>query len=88
MQEELETTFLNFSELKSESAVGKSTLETHLAELTTENELALLQINQLQEELEHYYIQYQKMTYSPKREVSYATDLNRVRVSLSLMNMN
>ena len=88
LQEELETTFLNFSELKSESAVGKSTLETHLAELTTENELALLQINQLQEELEHYYIQYQKMTYSPKREVSYATDLNRVRVSLSLMNMN
>ena len=51
------------------------------------NELALLQINQLQEELEHYYIQYQKMTYSPNTEISYATDLNRVKVSLSLMNM-
>jgi len=87
LQEELETTFLNASELKSELAVGKSTLETHLAELTAENELALLQINQLQEELEHYYIQYQKMTYSPNTEISYVTDLNRVKVSLSLMNM-
>ena len=53
-----------------------------------ENGLAFLQINHLQEELEHYYIQYQKMTYSPKIEISYVTDLNRVKVSLSLMNMN
>jgi hypothetical protein len=74
--------------LKAEFATRTSAHESSLAELTAENELALLQINQLQEELEHYYIQYQKITYSPKREVSYAADLNRVKVSLSLMNMN
>jgi hypothetical protein len=88
LQEELEATYLNAKELTGELAAGKSTLEIRISELSAENELALLQINQLQEELEHYYIQYQKMTYSPKREISYVTDLNRVKVSLSLMNMN
>jgi hypothetical protein len=75
------------AKLKAEFTSRTLALETDLSELKSENELALLQINQLQEELEHYYIQYQKMTYSPKREISYATDLNRVKVSLSLMNM-
>jgi hypothetical protein len=84
----LETSYLNAKELTGELAESKSTLETRLAERTAENELAFLQINDLQEELEHYYIQYQKMTYSPKRAISYVTDLNRVKVSLSLMNMN
>jgi hypothetical protein len=88
LQEELETSYLNAKELKGELAAGAMALETHISALTAENELTLLQINQLQEELEHYYIQYQKMTYSPKREISYVTDLNRVKVSLSLMNMN
>jgi hypothetical protein len=88
LQEELETSYLNANEHKGKLAAGESALERRIAELTAENEVALLQINQLQEELEHYYIQYQKMTYSPKREISYATDLNRVKVSLSLMNMN
>jgi hypothetical protein len=88
LQEELETAHSNSKELKGESATRASALETSLTELSAENELALLQINQLQEDLKHYYIQYQKMTYSPKTEVSYATDLNRVKVSLSLMNMN
>jgi hypothetical protein len=88
LQEELEATYLNSKEFKVASAVGASALETSLSELTAENELALLQINQLQEELEHYYIQYQKMTYSPNTEIRYATDLNRVKVSLSLMNMS
>jgi hypothetical protein len=87
-QKELETAYSNSKELKGESATRSSALETSLSELTAENELALLQINQLQEELEHYYIQYQKMTYSPNTDISYATDLSRVKVSLSLMNMN
>jgi hypothetical protein len=87
-QKELETAYSNSKELKGESATRSSALETSLSELTAENELALLQINQLQEELEHYYIQYQKMTYSPNTEIRYATDLNRVKASLSLMNMN
>jgi hypothetical protein len=86
-QKELETAYSNSKKLKGESATRSSALETSLSELIAENELALLQINQLQEELEHYYIQYQKMTYSPNTEISYATDLNRVKVSLSLMNM-
>jgi hypothetical protein len=88
LKEELETAYSNAKELKGKSATRATTLEKSLSELTAENELALLQINQLQEELEHYYIQYQKMTYSPNTEISYATDLNRVKVSLSLMNMN
>ena len=87
-QKELETAYSNSKELKGESATRSSALETSLTELTAENELALLQINQLQEELEHYYIQYQKMTYSPNTDIRYATDLNRVKASLSLMNMN
>jgi hypothetical protein len=87
-QKELETAYSNSKELKGESATRSSALETSLSELTAENELALLQINQLQEELEHYYIQYQKMTYSPNTEIRYATDLTRVKASLSLMNMN
>jgi hypothetical protein len=88
LQEELEATYLNAEKVKGELAVGAKALETQFSELTAENELSLLQINQLQEELEHYYIQYQKMTYSPNTEIRYATDLNRVKVSLSLMNMN
>jgi chromosome segregation ATPase len=87
LQEELEATYLNANELKGGLAAGVSALETRLSELTAENELALLQINQLQEELEHYYIQYQKMTYSPNTEICYVTDLNRVKFSMSLMNM-
>jgi Ni,Fe-hydrogenase I large subunit len=88
LQEELEATYLNAEKVKGESSTRISALEKRLSELTAENELTLLQINQLQEELEHYYIQYQKMTYSPNTEISYATDLNRVKASLSLMNMN
>lgn len=88
MQEELEVTDVNFKALKAEIVTGTSESETSLTNLTAENELALLQINQLQEELEHYYIQYQKMTYSPNKIITYASDLNRVKHSLSLMNMN
>jgi chromosome segregation ATPase len=88
LQEELETAYSNAKELKGESATRTSALETSLSELTAENDQAFLQINHLQEELEHYYIQFQKMTYSPKREINYVTDLNKFKVSLSLMNMN
>ena len=76
------------AKLKAEFTSRTLALESSLSELTAENELSLLQINQLQEELEHYYIQYQNMTYSPNTEISYATDLKRVKISLSLMNMN
>jgi hypothetical protein len=85
---ENELALLQINQLQEKLAVGSKSLETSLFELTAENELSLLQINQLQEELEHYYTQYQKMTYSPNRKISYATDLKRVKVSLSLMNMN
>jgi hypothetical protein len=73
---------------KSEFAIRNSQLEMSHLEQTTEIELTLLQINQLKEELEYYYIQNQKMTYFPNRNSSYATDLNRVKHSLFLMNMN
>jgi hypothetical protein len=87
-QEELQTAYSNSKELKGESAMNTSAAEARILALTTENELALLQINQLQEELEHYYIQYQQMTYSPQRDITYGADLNRIKHSLSLMNMN
>jgi hypothetical protein len=88
LKEELEATYLDAKKVNGELVAGATALEASLSELTAENDLALLQINQSQEELEHYYIQYQKMTYSPNTEIRYATDLNRVKVSLSLMNMN
>jgi hypothetical protein len=88
LQEELEASYLNANVLNDESVAHTSALENQLSERKSENELALLQINQLQEELEHYYIQYQKMTYSPQSNIGYRTNLNRVKHSLSLMNMN
>jgi hypothetical protein len=53
-----------------------------------ENELYLLQINQLQEELEYNYTQYQKMTYSSNLQTSYQVDLERLRRSLTLMRLS
>ena len=88
LQEELEASYLNAKVLTEESVTHKSALENRLSERTAENELALLQIHQLQEELEHYYIQYQKMTYLPQDFSSYRPNLNRVKHSLLLMNMN
>jgi hypothetical protein len=44
------------AKLKAEFATRSSALETSLSERTTENELTLLQINQLQEELETSYL--------------------------------
>ena len=88
LQEELEASYLNAKVLTEESVTHKSALENRLSERTAENELALLQIHQLQEELEYYYIQYQKMTYLPQDFSSYRPNLNRVKHSLLLMNMN
>ncbi|MFB1037581.1 MAG: hypothetical protein QMC38_19815, partial [Sinobacterium sp.] len=88
LQEELEASYLNTKVLNVESVAHKSALENQLSERMAENELALLQIHQLQEELEYYYIQYQKMTYLPQDFSSYRPNLNRVKHSLLLMNMN
>jgi hypothetical protein len=69
-----------------------STLETQTAQLqsdnqqlTEENELSLLQINQLQEELEYYYLQYQSGTvWHPLTQVNKALPLH-LSHSLTLM---
>ena len=52
VQEELAAAHLNAQALKGESAAHTLALETSLSELTSENELSLLQINQLQSERE------------------------------------
>jgi hypothetical protein len=60
-------------------------LQSDNQQLTEENELSLLQINQLQEELEYYYLQYQSGTvWHPLTQVNKALPLH-LSHSLTLM---
>jgi predicted nucleic acid-binding Zn-ribbon protein len=78
LQEELESLFsqnnalktqLNDSQSKQKDADENTSLQISknepLADLQAENEIALLQIQQLQEELEFYFIKYQSLIVNP-----------------------
>lgn len=101
VQEELNVVkvyFTDFDELSSrlkETQVQCDEFETLIAqsqnkqkELILENELSVLQINQLQEELEYNFSQYQKMSYAPNSESAYQNDPGQFRESLALMSIN
>ena len=69
LQEELETLFIENKQLKEKVTIQTSKVNSNeelndneLSELKTENEIALLQIHQLQEELEFYFIKYQSLS--------------------------
>ena len=94
LQEELEAIFIDNSKLKQEveKTLLVNTAEINnepLSELTVENEIALLQIQQLQEELEFYFIKYQSV--SSNRFINNATPINiankRFEKSLTLARL-
>lgn len=98
LQEELEVNVTTASDVKKELVIEKEQIKIELdqkkdeltqlyekyAELETDNELGLLQIAQLQEELEFYYMKLQENGVAKFREKSEQTHLAVIQKSLQL----
>ncbi|GMQ47888.1 hypothetical protein [Vibrio sp. 10N] len=70
-------------ELLNNKLAQQTTITT---ELQAENELALLQIHQLQEELEHYYLKYQQQASWTPLEACVSNDSSHLRTTLQLLS--
>ncbi|WP_112478439.1 hypothetical protein [Vibrio variabilis] len=78
---------LSEEQSKVELLNNKLTQQTTITtELQAENELALLQIHQLQEELEHYYLKYQQQASWTPLEACVSNDSSHLRTTLQLLS--